>query len=63
LSVVVGEFRSAVAYPANERNIEIAWQTRFHNHIACGQNELNRIAEYMENNVANRQTDELNKNE
>lgn len=63
LSVVIGGLKSAVTHSANEKNIEFAWQTRFHDRIVRDQNELNRIAEYIENNVANWHLDELNKNE
>ena len=52
LSVAVGGFKSAVTKYAGENNIEFGWQTRFHDHIIRNQKEMNRIAEYIENNVA-----------
>ena len=52
LSVAVGGFKSAVTKYAGENNIEFGWQTRFHDHIIRNQEEMNRIAEYIENNVA-----------
>ncbi|MCQ2349571.1 MAG: hypothetical protein MJZ98_03710 [Paludibacteraceae bacterium] len=61
LSVVVGGIKSSITRYANEKNITFAWQSRFYDRIVRDQNELNRIAEYVENNVANWQIDELNK--
>jgi len=52
LSVVVRQFKQSVTRFANENNIHFAWQTRYHDHIIRDVNELNRIAEYIENNVA-----------
>ena len=60
LTIVVGGIKSAVTKIAHENNIEFAWQPRFHDRIVRDQNELNRIAEYIEKNVANWQIDELN---
>lgn len=51
LSVMVGGFKSAVTRYANKQNIPFGWQTRFHEHIVRMQDELNRIADYIENNV------------
>ncbi|OQA84673.1 MAG: hypothetical protein BWY27_01464 [Bacteroidetes bacterium ADurb.Bin234] len=59
LTIVVGGVKSAVTKSAHENNIEFAWQSRFYDRIVRDQNELNRIAEYIENNVAKWQTDEL----
>lgn len=60
LSVVIGGLKRAITHHANEKNITFAWQTRFYDRIVRDQNELNRIAEYIENNVANWYNDELN---
>lgn len=48
---MVGGFKSAVTRYANKQNIPFGWQTRFHEHIVRMQDELNRIADYIENNV------------
>lgn len=59
LSVVVGGIKSAVSRWARSQQLPFAWQTRYHDHIVRNQEELNRIADYIENNVANWNTDEL----
>ena len=53
LSVVVGGLKRSVTHFANQCHIPFAWQTRFHDHIIRNKNEMNRIAKYIENNVAN----------
>ena len=60
LSVVIGGIKSAVTKFAHQNNIPFAWQTRFHDHIIRDQNEMNCSAEYIENNVAKWDLDELN---
>jgi REP element-mobilizing transposase RayT len=52
LSVVVGGIKSAVTKFARENSIEFAWQTRFDDRIIRDQDEMNRIADYIENNAA-----------
>ncbi|MDD3405379.1 MAG: hypothetical protein PHH23_03830 [Paludibacteraceae bacterium] len=52
LSVVIRGIKSSVTKFAYEKNSIFAWQTRFHDHIVRDQNEMNRIAEYIETNVA-----------
>ncbi len=37
----------AVTPFARENKIVFAWQTRFHDRMVCGRNELKLIAEYM----------------
>ncbi len=58
LSHVISRFKSAVTRYANENNISFKWQTRFHDHIIRNQNELNRIAQYIEENPYNWTTDD-----
>ena len=53
LSVVVGGIKRAVTYYANQNALNFAWQPRFHDHIIRDLEELNAIASYIENNVAN----------
>ena len=62
LSVAIGGIKSAVTKFANENNISFAWQTRFHDHIIRNQDEMNRIADYIENNPARWDADCFNKN-
>lgn len=52
LSVVIGGLKRAVTLYARRNNIEFGWQSRYHDHIIRGNHDGNRIAEYIENNVA-----------
>ena len=52
LSTVIGGLKRAITRFANDHAIPFAWQTRFHDHIVRNTNELNRIATYIQNNVA-----------
>ena len=52
LCVAMRGFKSAVTKFANKNGIDFAWQTRFHDHIIRSQSEMNRIADYIENNPA-----------
>lgn len=63
LSVVMRGIKSAVTKFANDNNISFAWQTRFFDHIVRNQNEMNSIAEYIENNVAKWESDKFYNNE
>jgi REP element-mobilizing transposase RayT len=59
LSHVISRFKSAVTKHANTRHIRFGWQTRFHDRIIRNQDEMNRIAEYIHNNPAQWESDEL----
>ncbi|MDO5665001.1 MAG: hypothetical protein Q4G63_07070 [Bacteroidia bacterium] len=59
LSHIISRFKSAITKHANAHNLPFAWQTRFHDRIIRDQHELNRIAEYIENNPAQWEMDEL----
>ena len=61
LSVVIAGLKRAVTCYAHQNGISFAWQSRFHDRIIRNQEELNRIAEYIETNVAKWDEDELNK--
>ena len=61
LSIVVGGIKSSITKYANTHALSFAWQTRFHDHIIRDRDEMNRIAEYVENNVARWDTDRFNK--
>ena len=62
LSHVISRFKTVVTKYAHENNIPFAWQTRFYDRIVRDTDELNRIAQYIENNVAKWAFDELNNN-
>lgn len=50
LASVVRGIKSAVTKYANEHGIPFAWQARYHDHIIRNQLEMNRIADYVQNN-------------
>ena len=59
LSVIIGGLKRAVTHFSNENEILFAWQPRFHDHIVRDTPEMNRVANYIENNVANWKDDEF----
>jgi hypothetical protein len=60
LSVVIGGIKSAVAKFAKDNGIEFAWQTLFHDKIIRTQTAMNKIAYYIDDNIAKWDTDSLN---
>ena len=50
LSHIIGQFKSAITKHAHEKEIPFAWQSRFHDHIIRNGKEMNRIADYIQNN-------------
>ncbi len=61
LSSIVRGIKIGTTVYARKNNIPFAWQARFHDRIIRNQNELNRIAKYIENNVAQWEYNELNR--
>ena len=59
LSVVIGGLKSSITRFTNENALNFAWQPRFHDHIVRDTPDMNRIADYIENNVANWVDDEF----
>jgi len=59
LAAVIRGLKSAVTKYANENNLYFSWQPRFHDHIVRDTPEMNRIADYIKNNVANWKDDEF----
>ena len=59
LSVVIGGLKSSITRFVNENDFPFSWQPRFHDHIIRDNVELNRVATYIENNVANWTDDEF----
>ena len=53
LASVVRGIKIGTTTFARKNNLPFAWQSRYHDHIIRNQNEMNRIATYIENNVAN----------
>lgn len=60
LGTVVRGLKARVSRWANQNNVPFGWQARFYDRIVRNQNELNNIAEYIENNVINWYLDEMN---
>ena len=63
LSVVISGLKRAVTCYAHDNGIDFAWQPRFYDRIIRHQDEMNRISDYIENNVAKWDLDELNTND
>ena len=59
LAAVIRGLKSAVTKYANENTLDFSWQPRFHDHIIHNIPEMNRIADYIENNVTNWKDDEF----
>ena len=57
-SIIRGIKIGTKAYATNN-NIEFDWQPRFHDHIIRNIDELNAIAKYIEDNVANWKEDDF----
>ena len=57
LSSFVGSLKAAVTRYAHSIAIPFAWQTRYHDHAIRGVDDCNKIAAYIDNNVANWKTD------
>ena len=52
LASVVRGFKIGVTKYARQNNIPFDWQSRYHDHIIRDQMEMNRIADYILNNVS-----------
>jgi len=59
LSAMIGGFKQSVTRYAKDNILPFAWQPRFHDHIIRDTDEMNRIAKYIENNVAKWETDKF----
>ena len=62
LASIVRGFKIGVTKYANEHNLSFAWQPRFHDHIIRNQYEMNRIGDYIINNIARWKEDCYNQN-
>lgn len=59
LASVIRGFKIGVTKYAKQNNIPFAWQPRFHDQIIRNNDELNRIALYIEQNIAKWDVDDL----
>ena len=57
LSHIIGQFKSAVVRYTKLNDISFEWQARYHDHIVRNQEEMNNIANYIEQNPAKWETD------
>ena len=60
LGTVIRGLKARVTHYANEKGIEFAWQSRFHDRIIRDQKDLNETALYVEKNVVKWPEDEMN---
>ena len=59
LGAVIRGIKARISRCARQRGIPFAWQPRYYDHIIRNYHETNQIAEYIENNVARWDLDEL----
>ena len=59
LGTVIRGLKARVTHYANEKGIEFAWQSRFHDRIIRNQKDLNETAKYVEDNVIKWKEDEM----
>ena len=57
VSHIIARFKMTVTRFANAHSISFAWQPRFYDHIIRNTDELNRIATYIKNNIAQWESD------
>ncbi|MCQ2263652.1 MAG: transposase [Bacteroidales bacterium] len=50
LGTIIRGLKARVSRYASLHNIKFHWQSRYHDHIVRNQQEMNKIAEYIENN-------------
>ena len=60
LGTVVRGIKARITRYVREKGGNIEWQSRYYEHIIRNQDEMNHIAEYIENNVAQWDLDEMN---
>lgn len=60
LGTVIRGLKARVTHYANEKGLEFAWQSRFHDRIIRDQKDLNETSLYVENNVVKWPEDEMN---
>ena len=62
LGTVIRGIKARITHFAHKHDTPFAWQSRFYDRIIRNKDEMNRIALYMEHNVAQWDLDELNTN-
>ena len=61
LGTVIRGLKARVTHYANEKGLDFAWQSRFHDRIIRDQRDMNETAIYVANNVAKWSEDEMNR--
>ena len=59
LGTVIRGLKARVTHYANEKGLDFAWQSRFHDRIIRDQDDMNETALYVDNNVAKWPEDEM----
>ena len=59
LGTVIRGLKARVTHYANEKGLDFAWQSRFHDRIIRDQKDMNETAIYVANNVAKWPEDEM----
>lgn len=57
---IIRWYKGRISHFAKQIDLSFAWQPRYHDRIIRDRNEMNRIAEYTENNIINWELDEYN---
>ena len=60
LGGIIRGIKARISRSARQMNVPFGWQSRFYDHIIRSRESLNNIAQYIENNVAQWDFDELN---
>ena len=60
LGTVIRGLKARVTHYANEKSLDFAWQSRFHDRIIRDQRDMNETALYVEDNVVQWPEDEMN---
>jgi putative transposase len=59
IGVIINQYKRICTIQSRKTNPKFAWQPRFHDHIIRNNDELTRIQEYIVNNPANWDNDDL----
>ena len=59
LGTVIRGLKARVTHYANEKGLDFAWQSRFHDRIIRDQDDMNETALYVDHNVAKWPDDEM----
>ena len=63
LGTVIRGVKARVSHLASHNGNHFSWQSRYYDRIIRNDKEMNRVAEYIDNNIARWDMDELNETE